>query len=156
MILVDPNDEIPVASILPFCSRAVNAAPRGTHLDQMLKEMQSSRSHLYFIVASQAGYARDVRPLRPGPATYVTARADSRCMLRPRPVAYVTPAARYVCTLLCRASPRHHRCSQTEARPGGFGKKLPQVDHVVGIVTMEDLIEELISKVRSRPVGHGL
>ena len=91
LILVDPNDEIPVASILPFCSRAVNAAPRTVHLDAMLKEMQSSRSHLYFIVASNA-----------------------------------------------------------QARPGGFGKKLPQVDHVVGIVTMEDLIEELISKVRAR------
>ena len=49
LILVDPNDEIPVASILPFCSRALNAAPRGTSLEKLLEHMQASRSHLYFV-----------------------------------------------------------------------------------------------------------
>ena len=81
LILVDPNDEIPVASILPFCSRPLNAASKGTSLEHLLTEMQTSRSHLYFVTDS-AG------PLR---------------------------------------------------------KKLPRVERVVGIVTMEDLIEELIS-----------
>lgn len=85
LILVDPNDEIPVASILPFCSRALNAAPTDTHLDSMLKEMQSSRSHLYFVTDTAAGIK-------------------------------------------------------------GVSKKVPRVADVVGIVTMEDLIEELIAK----------
>ena len=81
LILVDPNDEIPVASILPFCSRALNAAPCETNLERLLADMQASRSHLYFVTDST------------GP-------------------------------------PR---------------KKLQRVERVVGIVTMEDLIEELIS-----------
>lgn len=82
LILVDPNDEIPVASILPFCSRAVNAAPKGTHLEKLLAEMQASRSHLYFV---------------------------------------------------------------TDAASGAPQKKLPRIERCVGIVTMEDLLEELIS-----------
>merc|ERR1740130_1637492 len=51
LILVDPNDDISVASILPFCSRAVNAAPSDILLQQMLQEMQSSRSHLWVVTA---------------------------------------------------------------------------------------------------------
>jgi metal transporter CNNM len=82
LILVDPNDEIPVASILPFCSRSVNAAPKGTHLERLLAEMQASRSHLYFV---------------------------------------------------------------TDANSGPPQKKLPRIERCVGIVTMEDLLEELIS-----------
>jgi len=81
LILVDPNDEIPVASILPFCSRALNAAPRGTSLEKLLEHMQASRSHLYFV-------------------------------------------------------------TDTIGPPK---KKVARVEKVVGIVTMEDLIEELIS-----------
>jgi len=81
LILVDPNDEIPVASILPFCSRAINAAPKGTTLEKLLADMQASRSHLYFVTDA-------VGPCR---------------------------------------------------------KKLPRVERVIGIVTMEDLIEELIN-----------
>jgi metal transporter CNNM len=49
LILVDPSDEIPVASILPFCSRSLYAAPKGTSLEKLLAEMQASRSHLYFV-----------------------------------------------------------------------------------------------------------
>ena len=49
LILVDPNDDLPVASILPFCSRALNACPAHTNLDRLLQDMQSSRSHLYFV-----------------------------------------------------------------------------------------------------------
>ncbi|KAL3923694.1 MAG: hypothetical protein SGPRY_004140 [Prymnesium sp.] len=82
LILLDPNDEIP-------------------HLDEMLKEMQSSRSHLYFIVAP---------PISRSSASFAE-------------------------------------------RSNTFSKKLPrltpsdlQVENVVGIVTMEDLIEELISR----------
>ena len=37
LILVDPNDEIPVASILPFCSRVICAAPQMMHLDKLLQ-----------------------------------------------------------------------------------------------------------------------
>ena len=54
LILVDPSDEICVASILPFCSRAVNAAPANTSLERMLQEMQSSRSHLWVVTQSGA------------------------------------------------------------------------------------------------------
>ena len=82
LILVDPNDEIPVASILPFCSRAINAVPKGTGLEKLLAEMQSSRSHLFYVTAEMAGPPR---------------------------------------------------------------KKVAKVKDVVGIVTMEDLLEELIS-----------
>jgi metal transporter CNNM len=82
LILVDPNDESPVASILPFCSRALNAVSRGTSLEKLLADMQASRSHLYYVMATSG------------------------------------------------AGPR---------------KKLPRVDNVIGIVTMEDLLEELIS-----------
>ena len=32
LVLVDPNDEIPVASILPFCSRALHLVPAHTNL----------------------------------------------------------------------------------------------------------------------------
>ena len=85
LILVDPNDEIPVASILPFCSRAINAAPQGTTVQKLLAEMQSSRSHLYFVT-------------------------DSSASSNPNP-----------------------------------RRRLPRVEGVRGIVTMEDLIEELIS-----------
>ena len=80
LILLDPNDEIPVASILPFCSRAVNAAPRSTLLPKLLSEMQASHSHLYFVTDGLANFKR----------------------------------------------------------------RLPRVEKVVGIVTMEDLLEELI------------
>ena len=82
LILVDPNDEIPVASILPFCSRAINASPKGTELQKLLADMQSSRSHLYFV---------------------------------------------------------------TDDRHTTMRRRLPRVERVLGIVTMEDLIEELIS-----------
>ena len=37
LILVDPNDDISVASILPFCSRYVNAVPSDFSLQQMLQ-----------------------------------------------------------------------------------------------------------------------
>ena len=82
LILVDPNDEIPVASILPFCSRAINSCAKSTTLEKLLNEMQASRSHLYFVTDTLSGPCR---------------------------------------------------------------KKLPRVERVIGIVTMEDLIEELIS-----------
>ena len=82
LILVDPSDEIPVASILPFCSRSLYAAPKGTSLEKLLAEMQASRSHLYFV---------------------------------------------------------------TEAPGAQVGRRLARVERVLGIVTMEDLIETLIS-----------
>lgn len=86
LILVDPNDEIPVASILPFCSRALNATPKGAGLEKLLSEMQASRSHLYFV---------------------------------------------------------------TDSGGTQVGKKLARVERVMGIVTMEDLIEE-VRRSRSR------
>lgn len=58
LILVDPNDEIPVASILPCCSRSVNAAEENTTLERMLHEMQSTRTHLWFVTASGATAGR--------------------------------------------------------------------------------------------------
>ena len=48
-MLVDPNDEIPVASILPFCSRALHLVPAHTNLEKIMSQMQSSRSHLFFV-----------------------------------------------------------------------------------------------------------
>jgi len=54
LILVDPNDEIPVASILPFCSRALHHVPRNTNLEKLMQEMQSTRLHLFF-VSDEAG-----------------------------------------------------------------------------------------------------
>lgn len=49
LVLVDPNDEIPVASILPFCSRALHHVPPHTNLEKLMQEMQSTRSHLFFV-----------------------------------------------------------------------------------------------------------
>ena len=72
MILVDPNDEIPVASILPFCSRAINAAPKGTTLEKLLADMQASRSHLYFVTDTVGVCRKKVRRRphrRPHPCT---------------------------------------------------------------------------------------
>ena len=62
LILVDPNDEIPVASILPFCSRAINAVPKGAGLDKLLADMQSSRSHLYYVTDEITGPPRKKLP----------------------------------------------------------------------------------------------
>tara|TARA_B100000767_G_scaffold265240_1_gene281096 strand:+ start:65 stop:718 length:654 start_codon:yes stop_codon:yes gene_type:complete len=49
LVLVDPNDEIPVASILPFCSRALHHVPPHTNLEKIMSQMQSTRSHLFFV-----------------------------------------------------------------------------------------------------------
>ena len=49
LVLVDPNDEIPVASILPFCSRALHLVPPHTNLEKIMSQMQSTRSHLCFV-----------------------------------------------------------------------------------------------------------
>ena len=49
LVLVDPNDEIPVASILPFCSRALHLVPAHTNLEKIMSQMQSTRSHLFFV-----------------------------------------------------------------------------------------------------------
>lgn len=80
LVLVDPNDEIPVASILPFCSRALHHVPHDTFLERLMQEMQSSRSHLFFVSESLS-----------------------------------------------------------------MGRNVAQVTGLAGIVTMEDVIEELIS-----------
>lgn len=51
LILVDPNDEIPVSAFLALASPAsINAAPMSTMLDKMLQEVQRSHSHMWFIV----------------------------------------------------------------------------------------------------------
>jgi len=60
LILVDPNDEIPVASILPFCSRALHHVPRSTNLEKLMQEMQSTRSHLFFVSDEGSKSGRNV------------------------------------------------------------------------------------------------
>ena len=52
LILVDPNDEIPVSSFLSLCPRAVNAAHCKTTLQLLMNEMQSSRTHMWFVSTS--------------------------------------------------------------------------------------------------------
>eukprot|EP00965_Chrysotila_dentata_P192806 6175383-Pleurochrysis_carterae.AAC.1 len=37
LILIDPSDQIPVASILPFCARPVHAAVSSATLERMLQ-----------------------------------------------------------------------------------------------------------------------
>lgn len=50
LILVDPDDEIPVGAMLSFCGRPVHIARRTTTLDVLLTAAQTLRSHLFFVV----------------------------------------------------------------------------------------------------------
>jgi len=85
LILVDPDDELPVGAMLSFCGRPLHTVRRDATLDKLLSAAQTLRSHLFFVVDSTA----DVPAL---------------------------PA-----------------------------RAAPPIDKVVGIVTLEDVLEELIA-----------
>mmetsp|Transcript_2582 Transcript_2582/g.7605 ORF Transcript_2582/g.7605 Transcript_2582/m.7605 type:complete len:748 (+) Transcript_2582:102-2345(+) len=84
LILVDPDDEIPVGAMLSFCGRSVHTVRNDTTLDKLLTAAQTLRSHLFFVVEGS-----DESP---------------------------TPV-----------------------------KRTPPVNNVIGIVTLEDVLEELIA-----------
>ena len=84
LILIDPNDEIPVASILPFCSRPLNAVHKSTRLDLMLHEMQMSPRPPVLRHRQPAGRRRRRPRVRPA--------ADHRA--RPRPPGRAAAEAR--------------------------------------------------------------
>lgn len=84
LILVDPDDELPVGAMLSFCGRSVHVVRHDTTLDKLLTAAQTQRSHLFFVVNS--------------------------------PDAPSVPA-----------------------------KRNPPISDVIGIVTLEDVLEELIN-----------
>jgi CBS domain containing-hemolysin-like protein len=84
LILVDPDDEIPVGAMLSFCGRSLHVVGADTTIDKLLAAAQTQRSHLFFVVEG----------------------ADA---------------------------------------PGEVLKLAPPLQNVIGIVTLEDVLEELIA-----------
>eukprot|EP00967_Tisochrysis_lutea_P069332 scaffold91071_cov33-Tisochrysis_lutea.AAC.3 len=117
LILVDPHDEIPVSALLALCARPqhVHVALASTRLYTMLQKVQKSRTHMWFI-------AEERRPA-------ITAGSSSSAV----------------------SSSSSSREVKHEAGASGFSLTAAPplllrraVDNVVGIVTMEDILEELI------------
>lgn len=84
LILVDPDDEIPVGAMLSFCGRPLHVVSHDTTIDKVLAAAQTQRSHLFFVVD--------------GPDA-----------------------------------------------PAAVAKWPPPIGNVIGIVTLEDVLEELIA-----------
>mmetsp|Transcript_28430 Transcript_28430/g.71545 ORF Transcript_28430/g.71545 Transcript_28430/m.71545 type:complete len:692 (-) Transcript_28430:62-2137(-) len=84
LILVDPDDEIPVGALLSFCGRSLHVVRNDTTIDQLLTAAQTQRSHLFFV-------------------------------------------------------------SDAPGAPAGVHKQMPPLNNVIGIVTLEDVLEELIA-----------
>ena len=49
LIMVDPEDDLPVERVLEFCNRELLSVDAKTHLDLMFQQVESGRSHLYFV-----------------------------------------------------------------------------------------------------------
>ena len=49
LIMVDPEDDLPVERVLEFCNRELLSVDSRTHLDLMFQQVESGRSHLYFV-----------------------------------------------------------------------------------------------------------
>jgi metal transporter CNNM len=49
LIMVDPEDDLPVERVLEFCNRELLSVDARTHLDLMFQQVESGRSHLYFV-----------------------------------------------------------------------------------------------------------
>lgn len=49
LIMVDPEDDLPVDRVLEFCSRELLSVDSDTSLDLMFQQVESGRSHLYFV-----------------------------------------------------------------------------------------------------------
>jgi metal transporter CNNM len=49
LIMVDPEDDLPVERVLEFCSRELLSVDAMTPLDLMFQQVESGRSHLYFV-----------------------------------------------------------------------------------------------------------
>ena len=47
--MVDPEDDLPVDRVLEFCSRELLSVDSDTSLDLMFQQVESGRSHLYFV-----------------------------------------------------------------------------------------------------------
>jgi len=85
LILVDPDDEIPVGAMLSFCGRSLHVVRHDTTIDKLLAAAQTQHSHLFFVVEG-------------GPDA-----------------------------------------------PASVAKWPPPISNVIGIVTLEDVLEELIA-----------
>ena len=60
-MLVDPNDEIPVASILPFCSRALHLVPAHTNLVRLRARLSGEGWQLGVSVVGQLAKSQQQR-----------------------------------------------------------------------------------------------
>ena len=54
LIMVDPEDDLPVSRVLEFCGRELLSVAANTRLDLMFQQVESGRSHLYFVQDSQS------------------------------------------------------------------------------------------------------
>jgi Mg2+/Co2+ transporter CorC len=49
LMLVDPEDEVPITALLQFCGRDILAVPENLTLDKMLDIFKASHTHLFFV-----------------------------------------------------------------------------------------------------------
>eukprot|EP00899_Mesostigma_viride_P005791 jgi/Mesvir1/15212/Mv06442-RA.2 len=116
LILVDPDDEIEVRTILSFHGRDIRSIPEDTCLDTVFQEFKSSYIHLFFSTRSK----KDVEEKEPEPGPPNSAQLDK--------VATGTPKSPY------------RPASRSMAHPSNV-----EADYVItGIITLEDVIEEMI------------
>ena len=54
LIMVDPEDDLPVSRVLEFCNRELLSVDARTPLDLMFQQVESGRSHLYFVQNKQS------------------------------------------------------------------------------------------------------
>lgn len=118
LMLVDPEDEVPITALLQFCGRDIMAVPDNLSLDKMLDIFKASHTHLFFVQPASIFRGGELQEVN---------------------LEELSEFERY--NTIKRSISMEMDRRRGEARSTGTQEKLTQV---IGIITMEDVLEELI------------
>ena len=117
LMLVDPDDELSISALLQFCGRDILAVPDTLALDRMLDIFKESRTHLFFVQPADKFGDGSLAPA----AMEGLGEAEQQLTIQ------------------------SSISSEMELRAGSSAAGTqPPLHNVCGIVTMEDVLEELI------------